>query len=269
MKRADGYYTDVFSDLTEHGGSCLVSGTTKNARLETEHIEYRVNLSESDKLFFALFSKVKSDWLKFSRNPINKEKLNSVIIGGQNYGGSIHFVRAKYIKEKFEGYKLDMSAAYWSEAKKLFLSEETYALGVPDPKGSIKRANKIKKARLHALGALAVNYYSYNFSGGEISNYKNEQSKTAFVFKYIYNRICEICLMCCEDYPNILGFWVDCFFWHGSSETRVDEFIRYFEFMYDIKLKKEKCHFEKIKEGRSYYIQSKNELGEIKRYFVE
>jgi hypothetical protein len=255
----------------------LMWGSSNFVTIEVQDKEklyyYRYNMNKENKLLMILIAKLKSELKKFMSKDENQDLIHEMIITNKNYVQNSYFIHHSEIPKEFDGYKLDISAAYWNEAKKIFLSEQTYSMGIPN-KYIHKESyvDKIKKTRLHALGALAAVKFEKQYIDGELVSSVETESEFAFMFKYIANKITAICFDCVENYPELVGFWVDCFFWRNINKNKTaDSFKSYFEFMYELKLKSEKCKFNKVAYmGSKYvYLDSLNvDTGETKRYFV-
>ena len=97
--------------------------------------------AKKDYEFLSLFAKVRADAMRFLKEnkDFNCERLD--------YRSYVHFEQGRLANDMvdFAGVEIDLNAAYWNAAKKLFLSDDTYLSGL----------NK-KRIRLKALGALSA-----------------------------------------------------------------------------------------------------------------
>lgn len=165
------------------------------------------------------------------------------------------------VNYEFDAYKIDINAAYWNEAKRIFLSEKTYEAG--------KLVDK--KHRLKALGALAVKTKKIVYEKGK------EIEKTYTIKDYAKGffdsakNICSLMYSMYNQNSNVFGFWVDCLFCYAGSkyyENKKDELVnRLIELGYECS--EEKVTAKRIfEENSSCYFLETIDSEETKKYFM-
>ena len=202
--------------------------------------------------FLGLYAKVKSDVKKFEKHKSLDftEKLRN----------EIDYIQFKPITEIYSyqryactGMKMDINACYWNEARKMFLSEETYNYGL-----TVK-----KDARLKALGALATKkiVHEYEF-GNLVASYVEKSPFSLYFFKICYE-VDVFFKKLLTAYASILGYWTDCFFVEQTQrevQNEIDEQIRSNRFSYKVEF----CDFLLYQSKGNMFLktttQAKDEL---------
>lgn len=164
------------------------------------------NIYHFKKINYSLLSKVKKD----ARIYMEKNQLKNEVLRARFF---------KSISEKPD-YKIDIKAAYWNAAKDIFLSEETYNLGIND-----------KESRLVALGSLATKEIIRTYELGILK----EEVVVLNKFAPIYFKVCNYIDDVCNTLSKYsLGYWVDCFFVKENQKEFVCEQLENFGFNYSI-----------------------------------
>lgn len=187
------------------------------------------------KFRFDLYAKVKSDakaWLLG-----NDPYLLPYRKPADFFKWSISYIeRCLHEQQARETLQIDVSAAYWSIARQIFLSLNTYLYGL-----------ELKKDRLRALGALATKTTYREYEGHDLLAAGEARPDTYVLYAYIQDYVDALMRQCMRKY-DCFGYWVDCVFTHDID--KMPEIIEFFSSHgLGVKTKMSKGYFS-IKDGQ-------------------
>lgn len=234
-------------EISEFTG--IVEYSANHAKVITVDNKYNLLLNniDSNTSLMVLIKKVKKDVESYIANKVKDINFFNFRLDNLEITDFNNF--------KFTGVKIDISAAYWNTAKKMFLSEKTYQYGIDN-----------KPIRLAALGALAIKRYTDTWENGIITNKQISRPDT-------YNVYMEIC----KIVDNILselfyltgcafGYFIDCVFLSTQNKHLIDLTQKYFRNKgYSTTV--DFCNFSFKTEKNNLYLLSENNK-EKKQYFV-
>jgi len=148
--------------------------------------------------------------------------------------------KINYIKKPDDdvAFKIDIKAAYWYAAGKLFLSKETFEKGL--------QGRYSKNNRLVALGSLASKTIIKTYNKGILVSEIIEKKETESIYYFISSNIDTIMSM------SGGGYWVDCAF---LNEIQKNDFC---DFLNELKYKfTEERIFELKKNENIFFINKK------------
>lgn len=161
--------------------------------------------------FLVLFSKVKAEARRYvERFPYDENEIKV------DYRDYIFFDedKIKGVECNKYGVEIDINAAYWNVARQMFLSDDTYLLGL-----------KKKGVRLHALGALAAKKTEEVWERGVLISRVETYPDTQPIFFDIAKRVSGVVKMCHMAANKVFGYYVDCVFL--SEDDKFDKQIVY------------------------------------------
>lgn len=178
---------DFENILIQQKKSFIVKISNLNKLFLIDGKRYEVNLMPFRN--FSLIKKVEKEAKEFLKNNKIPENL-----------------KIKYIKEPKEKifFKIDIKAAYWYAAGKLFLTKKTFEEGL---KGRYSKLN-----RLIALGSLASRNIIKIYEKGNLITETIEKKETEKLYFYIASNIDLIMSL------SGGGYWVDCAFLKEKEE---------------------------------------------------
>jgi hypothetical protein len=203
--------------LVQDGSFVNLRETSSTKKYEThDGFSFWELREDSEKELLLLISCVKKDaknWFlenKFSKNEIDTSKLPKPSYYGLNTeNGLIEELKQNKDGVERKVIKMDISQAYWTTAKKVFLSEKTYELG----------SKFKKKNRLKALGALATNYTHKVYQESELVDVYNKRKDTSFLFFYcakIVDDLMKELMSFTHEFSDF--YWTDCIVLNSKKE---------------------------------------------------
>lgn len=241
---------DYVDFLIKNKQSFILKSTANYAELTYKEKQYIILQPKTDKQFFPLYSKVKSDVTKYM---INKGEIKNI------QPKDVRFINWDFGHEFKEGevmdvWKLDIKAAYWNTAYNYgYISKNTYDYGI-----------KNKSLRLAALGALASKKEIHTYNKGVLKSTVIERPIISSIYFEICQIVDDIMQNLATHVTGMLGYYVDCLFINSKNQILINQIKRIFNKNgYDVTSERDTVSVKR--QGDCVYLMSSQK----KQYFVK